>query len=165
MYQGTLTQIDIKDFKGKPYLRVEIDKAWYTIWNEPLCETVKAIGTGHRVEFETKTSDKGKVNITKIQPVTGQGGGQGAAQGSGNGSCPPPDQTPPAHNGNGRESDEVKAVRISRMNALTNAVAVLATRGFVDDKGERIPDAKVVRWVTGLADKLHHFSWTGEVKE
>ncbi len=160
MTRGTLIRIEENKYKDKPYLRVQVDKDWYTIWNEKMCEVVKAIGTGHEVEFETKVTDSGKVNITKIQP-TGNGG---TTEGSGNG-WPPSDQAPAMTSSNGRESDEVKATRISRMNALTNAVAVLTARGFTDDSGARIPDGKVVKWVTGLADRFHHFTMTGEVNK
>ncbi len=172
--QGTIESIEQKSAaKGGTYVRVKISGVTYTGFNNkdnPVADTLVKIGAGNPVEFEFKENDKGYKNLTSARPGTQQSTGQPD-------SCPPPDQVPPAHNGNGRESDEVKAVRISRMNAMTTAANVLAARGFVMDlttadengnaitKQVRIPDGNLARCIIALAKRLHHYTMTGEIQE
>lgn len=180
--QGTIDKFEEKRFeKGSKaeYLRVhfEEDGKWHSIVDSKenkIVATVKEwLRAGVSVEYEVE-GKSGYENITAIRLLSTPSS-SGTSQGSG--SCPPPDQVPPAHNGNGRESDEVKAQRIGRMNAITIAGNALAARGFTMDvsttdengvtiiKPVRIPDNQLARCIIALAKKLYHYTITGDVQE
>jgi len=66
--QGKIEQIEEKEYQGNPYLRIQIDGAWYSAWGD-LVSTILKIGIGTEVTFET--IQKGKYeNIINIKKLT-----------------------------------------------------------------------------------------------